>query len=94
MPSEQPHHPSLPDLRPSRSQVEALLRGVTRERATLHALLDAFEAHGLLWGTPGGSPIDCDGRYHRSDMINALNSFSPTLREEVIAIFDKVGAVA
>jgi hypothetical protein len=76
-------------------QVEALLREVTGERITLHALLDAFQAHGLLWGTPNSeSPIDCNSRYLKSDMINALNGFSPTLREQVIAVFDKVGGVA
>jgi hypothetical protein len=95
MPSEQFQHSSFPDLRPSRSQVEALLREVTGERATLHALIDAFQAHGLLWGTPNSeSPMDRDGRYRRSNIVNALDSFSPTLREQVIAVFDKVRGVA
>ena len=39
------------DLRPSRSQVKALLGDVTTDADTRKALVDAFETHGLMWGT-------------------------------------------
>jgi hypothetical protein len=39
------------NLRPTRSQMEALLSEVASNQAARHILLDAFHAHGLLSGT-------------------------------------------
>jgi hypothetical protein len=91
MPSEQPYDSSF-DRRPSRSQVEALLGEVTRERATLQALVDAFQAHGLLSGTPHERrPVAYNGRFPRGDVIHALDDFGQNLRDQVIAVLEKVG---
>jgi hypothetical protein len=95
MPSEQSRTSSYTDLRPSRSQLEALLGEITRESDTLQAVLDAFQEHGLL-SRPENSrrPMDTNGRYSRADLIDALDSFSPALRDKVIAVLQKVGGVA
>jgi hypothetical protein len=45
MPPQQ--RPSM-DLRPSRSQIEALLGDVAKDHSVRQALLDAFQNHGLL----------------------------------------------
>ena len=41
------------DLRPSRSQIEALLSEVTKDRRALQTLLDAFQDHGHGWPGTG-----------------------------------------
>jgi hypothetical protein len=38
--------------------------------------------------------MDTNGRYSRADLIDALDSFSPALRDKVIAVLQKVGGVA
>ena len=50
MPPQRPPFATT-DLRPSRSQIEALLSDVAREQGARQKLLDAFQAHGLLSGT-------------------------------------------
>jgi hypothetical protein len=42
--------------------------------------------------TPEG--LDYNGRYHQSELIDAMDSFSPALREKVIALLQKLGGVA
>ena len=94
MSSEQPQKPGV-DLRPSRSQVEALLGDVTTDADTCKALVDAFETHGLMWGTClKGAPLDHMGRLSETELTTALSDFNQSLRDKVIAVLEKVGGIA
>jgi hypothetical protein len=94
MPSEQPR-PSI-DLRPSRSQIEALLGGVVKGHSARQGLLDAFQSHGLLSGTHvlDQEVVDSQGRYRRAGLLQALNRIDTALRDQVVMVLEKLGGVA
>ena len=57
------------DLRPWRSQIEALLAGIEMSPVIRRALLDAFEEHGLLAYTKAESEIAVD------ELVARFNQF-------------------
>lgn len=95
MPPQRPPFATT-DLRPSRSQMEALLSDVAREQGARQKLLDAFQAHGLLSGSDmlDESVVDSEGRYQRGCLMEALSNFDGSFRHRVIAVLEKLGGVA
>jgi hypothetical protein len=91
MPPQRPPF-AITDLRPSRSQMDALLSDVAREQGARQKLLDAFQAHGLLWGTDmlDESVVDSEGRYQRARLMDALSNFDGSFRHRVL---EKLGGV-
>jgi hypothetical protein len=83
------------DLRPTRPQTEALLSEVASNQAARHKLLDAFQAHRLLSGAKMLEEVgeDGQGRYRRAYLLVALSNFDGSLRDQVIAVLEKLGAV-
>ena len=83
------------DLRPWRSQIEALLLGIVVDREMRLAMLEAFEEHGLLAYTDLKPEIAVDsvGRLRRTRLDKALETFDESLRRSVISIFEKVHAI-
>jgi hypothetical protein len=65
------------DLRPLRSQIEALLVGIAMSAVVRRALLDAFEKHGLLAYTEPEPYIAVDelGRLRKTRLNKALEAF-------------------
>ena len=94
MPPQRPPFATT-DLRPSRSQIEALLSDVAREQGARQKLLDAFQAHGLLSGTEmlDESIVDSEGRYRKAHLMAALSNFKGSFRYRVIALLEKLGGV-
>jgi hypothetical protein len=84
------------DLRPSRSQIEALLSEVVKDHSTRQGLLDAFRNHDLLSGTqmPDQEIVDSHGRYRRAGLLQALNGIDTALRDRVVVVLEKLGGVA
>ena len=85
-----------PDLRPSRSQLEALLVGLVMKPVTRRAVLDAFEGHGLLAFTKPDSEIAVDelGRLYKTRVNKALEAFDESVLSRVIAVLEELHAVA
>jgi hypothetical protein len=83
------------DLRPWRSQIEALLLGIVADPGTLRAMLEAFEEHGLLAYTDLDPEIAVDGfgRLRRTRVNKAFETFDESLRRQVISVFEKVNAI-
>jgi uncharacterized caspase-like protein len=94
MPPQRPPFATT-DLRPSRSQIEALLSDVAREQGARQKLLDAFQAHGLLSGTEmlDEGIVDSEGRYRKAHLMAALSNFEGSFRYRVIALLEKFGGV-
>ena len=94
MPPEQPR-PSM-DLRPSRSQIEALLGDIVKDHSQCQGLLDTFQNHGLLSGTQtlDQELVDSQGRYLRAGLLQALNRVDRVLRDQVVMVLEKLGGVA
>jgi hypothetical protein len=84
------------DLRPWRSQIEALLVGITMSPVVRHALLDAFEEHGLLAYTKPESEIAVDqlGRLRKTRVNKALEDFDESIRSRVISVLEELHAIA
>jgi hypothetical protein len=84
------------DLRPSRSQIEALLVGIAMNPATRCALLDAFERNGLLaYPAPESrSAVDELGRLNKTRVDKAVEDFDENVRNRVLAILEELHAVA
>ena len=84
------------DLRPSRSQIEALLVGIVMNPVVRHALLDAFEEHGFLAYTKPEPEIAVDelGRLRKTHVTKALEDFDESLRSQVISVLEQVSAIA
>jgi hypothetical protein len=84
-----------PDLRPSRSQIEALLAGISMNHVIRRAVLEAFEEHGLLSFTKVDPQITVDelGRLRRTRVNEALNGFDEVVRSGIIAILEKLHSV-
>jgi hypothetical protein len=83
------------DLRPWRSQIEALLLGIVEDPAMRLAMLEAFEEHGLLAYTDLDPEIAVDGfgRLRRRRVDKALETFDESLRRQVVSVFEKVNAI-
>ena len=84
------------DLRPWRSQIEALLVGIAMNPIVRSALLDAFEEHGLLAYTKAASEIAVDelGRLRKTRVNKALDDFDENLRSRVLSVLEELHALA
>jgi hypothetical protein len=79
------------DLRPWRSQIEALLVGIA-----MSALLDAFEEHGLLAYTKPEPEIAVDelGRLRKTVVNKVLEDFDENVRSRVVSVLEELHAIA
>ena len=84
------------DLRPWRSQIEALLVGIAISPVVRRALLDAFEEHGLLAYTKPEPEITVDelGRLRRTLVNKALGDFDENVRSRVVSVLEELHALA
>jgi hypothetical protein len=84
------------DLRPWRSQIEALLVGIAMNPVVRSALLDAFEEHGLFAYTKLESEIAVDelGRLRKTPVHKALEEFDEDVRSRVLSVLEELHAVA
>jgi hypothetical protein len=80
------------DLRPWRSQIDALLGGIAMNPIVRAALLDSFEEHGLLAYTNTKPEIAVDelGRLNNASVLRKkLNELTP---DEITALEARLGA--
>jgi hypothetical protein len=84
------------DLRPLRSQVDALLVGIPMTPDVRAALLDAFKEHGLLACTEPEPEIAVDksGRLNKSRVEKALKNFDERVRVQVVSVLESLHAIA
>ena len=84
------------DLRPWRSQIEALLVGIAMSPIVRRAVLDAFEEQGLLAYTEPEPEITVDelGRLRKTRVNQALEDFDENLRGRVVSVLEGLHAVA
>ena len=84
------------DLRPWRSQIEALLVGIAMSSVVRRALLDAFEEHGLFAYTEPGPQIAVDelGRLRKTRINKALEDFEENVQSQVISVLEELHAIA
>ena len=84
------------DLRPWRSQIEALLVGIAMSPIVRRALLDAFEEHGLLAYTKAASEIAVDelGRLRKTVVNKVLEDFDENVRSRVVSVLEELHAIA
>jgi hypothetical protein len=84
------------DLRPWRSQIEALLVGIAMSPVVRRAVLDAFEEQGLLAYTEPEPEITVDelGRLRKTRVNQALEDFDENLRSRVISVLEQLHAIA
>jgi hypothetical protein len=83
------------DVRPWRSQIDALLLGIVADPAMRRAMLEAFEQYGFLAYSDLEPEIAVDGfgRLRRTLVNKALETFNESLRMQVISVFEKVNAI-
>jgi hypothetical protein len=84
------------DLRPWRSQIEALLVGIAMNPVVRSGLLDAFEEHGLFAYTKPESEIAVDefGRLRKTPVNKALEDFDEDVRSRVLSVLEELHAIA
>ena len=84
------------DLRPWRSQIEALLVGLAMSPVVRRALLDAFEEHGLLTYTKPEPEIAVDelGRLRKTVVNKVLEDFDENVRSRVVSVLEELHAIA
>jgi hypothetical protein len=84
------------DLRPWRSQIDALLSGIAMSAVVRSAMLDAFEGHGLLAYTKPEPEIAVDelGRLRKTFVNKALEDFDEDVRIRVVSVLDELHAIA
>jgi hypothetical protein len=84
------------DLRPSRLDIDALLRSTPLDATVRRAVVDALEDRSLLFGSEvsTGSPPDANGRLLTSDLDIALGEFDDRIRTAVKSVLFQVGALA
>jgi hypothetical protein len=84
------------DLRPWRSQIEALLVGIPMNPVVRHAVLDAFEEHGLLAYTKPEPEIAVDelGRLRKTRVGKVLEDFDENVRIRVVSVLAELHAIA
>jgi hypothetical protein len=87
--------PSI-DLRPSRFDIEALLKGSSLHATIRRAVVDALEERALLFGSeaPSDFPPDANGRLSTGDLDLALANFDEQTRTTVKSVLLQVGALA
>ena len=87
--------PSI-DLRPSRLDIEALLKGSSLHATIRRAVVDALEERSLFFGGEASSksPPDAYGRLSTSDLDIALAEFDEQIRTTVKSVLLQVGALA
>jgi hypothetical protein len=83
------------DLRPWRSQIEALLVGIAINPVVRSALLDAFEERGFFAYTEPEPEIAVDelGRLRKTRVNKALEDFDENLRSRVISVLEELHAI-
>jgi hypothetical protein len=83
------------DLRPWRSQIDALLLGIPMNPVVRAALLDAFTEHGLLAYTEPEPEIAVDelGRLNKSRVQKALKNFDEDIRARVVSVLESLHAI-
>jgi hypothetical protein len=86
--------PSI-DLRPSRLDIDALLKSTSLDVTMRRAVVDAFEGRFLLFGGEASSksPPDAYGRLSTSDLDIALGEFDERIRTIVKSVLLQVGAL-
>jgi hypothetical protein len=84
------------DLRPWRSQIEALLVGIAMSPVVRRALLDAFEEHGLLAYTKPEPEIAVDelGRLRKTVVNKVLEDFDENVRSRIVSVLEGLHAIA
>jgi hypothetical protein len=84
------------DLRPWRSQIDALLVGIPMKPIVRAALLDAFKEHGLLAYTEPEQEIAVEelGRLNKSRVEKALDNFDEHIRVRVVSVLESLHAIA
>jgi hypothetical protein len=84
------------DLRPWRSQIDALLLGIAMSPVVRSAMLDAFEGQGLLAYTKPEPEIAVDelGHLRKVRVNKALEDFDETLRSRVVSVLEELHAIA
>ena len=84
------------DLRPSRLDIDALLRSTPLDATVRRAVVDALEDRSLLFGSEvsSRSPPDGNGRLLTSDLDIALAEFDDHIRTAVKSVLFQVGALA
>ena len=83
------------DLRPSRLDIDALLRGTSLDAAVRRAIVAALDSRSLLFGSEAssGSPLDANGRLSTRDIDIALAEFDEQTRTTVKSVLLQVGGV-
>jgi hypothetical protein len=84
------------DLRPWRSQIDALLAGIAMNPVVRAASLDSFEEHGLLAYTNTKPEIAVDelGRLNKSRVEKALENFDEHVQVQVVSVLESLHAMA
>jgi hypothetical protein len=84
------------DLRPWRSQIEALVVGIATNPVARSKLLHAFEEHGLFAYTKPEPEIAVDelGRLRKTRVNKALEAFDENLRSRVLSVLEELHALA
>jgi hypothetical protein len=88
--------PVKTDLRPWRSQIDALLVGIPMNAVDRVAWLDAFKDRGLLAYTEPESEIAVDelGRLNKTRVEQALENFDEHIRVQVVSVLESLHAIA
>jgi hypothetical protein len=83
----------VPDLRPSRQDIEALLSSASLNITARRAVVDALETRGLLFGSEASSEssLDANGRLSTGDIDIALAEFDEQIRTTVKSVLLQVG---
>jgi hypothetical protein len=84
------------DLRPSRLDIDALLRSTSLDATMRRAVVDALETRSMLFGSEvsSRSPLDAYGRLSTSDFDIALAEFDDHIRTAIKSVLFQVGALA
>ena len=84
--------PSI-DLRPSRLDIDALLRGTSLDTTVRRAVVAALDSLSLLFGSEASSEssLDANGRLSTSDIDIALAEFDEQIRTTVKSVLLQVG---
>jgi hypothetical protein len=88
---------SLPsvDLRPSRLDIDALLKSTLLDATMRRAVIDALEGRSILFGGEASSKSrpDAYGRLSTNDLDIALSGFDERIRTTVKSVLSRVGAL-
>jgi hypothetical protein len=89
------HAAIIIDLRPSRLDIDALLRGTSLDAIVRRAVVAALDSRSLLFGSEASSEssLDANGRLSNSDIDIALAEFDEQTRRTVKSVLSQVGGV-